>query len=194
MKTEGLGQQMGQVGCDQAREQEGGGGGRECAGGAATTTDSREQNFEQLADGEGFPISEVGLAKHLGVARSVLKSIRKNLKKGGDWEVMGKEVRWSEEAALGAARALRATREPEPETNVSMAPLVNEDRPNLESLKVVKLLVNPHMVQAARKNGEVVMVNVVHSRNFKRGMEFRAAPDGVTWRLVGRTPRYPGRW
>jgi hypothetical protein len=165
------------------------------AGGGPRSTDSLSQNLGQRADGEAFPVSEVGLAKTLGVDRSVLKSIRKNLKKGVDWETVGKQVLWSQASALALAERLTATQGGETEKNALLAQLVNGEVAAFATLKVVKLLVNPHMVLAAQKNGEVVNVNVVHSRNFKRGMEFRAeqGADGH-WRLVGRTPRYPGRW
>jgi len=58
---------------------------------------------------------------------------------------------------------------------------------------------NPHIIEAVRKDngGESVRVRVRDNANFLPGMEIRARPDEQypdVWALVGRTPRYRGRW
>jgi hypothetical protein len=58
---------------------------------------------------------------------------------------------------------------------------------------------NPHIIEAVTKdNGsESVRVRVRDNKNFLLGMEIRARQDEEypdVFALVGRTPRYRGRW
>jgi hypothetical protein len=82
------------------------------------------------------------------------------------------------------ARLSRSVREPEP---ISLL---------ITSLRPPK---NPHIIEAVTKdNGsESVGVRVHDNKNFLPGMEIRARPDEEypdVFVLVGRTPRYRGRW
>jgi hypothetical protein len=84
----------------------------------------------------------------------------------------------------GKARLSQSVREPEP---ISL--LITSIRPPK----------NPHIIEAVRKDngGESVRVRVRNNQNFLPGMEIRARPSEEypdVYVLVGRTPRYRGRW
>jgi hypothetical protein len=57
---------------------------------------------------------------------------------------------------------------------------------------------NPHIIEAKRPGSdEILRVRVRDNRNFMPGMEIRARQDEHypdVFVLVGRTPRYRGRW
>lgn len=151
-----------------------------------------------------FPLAEVGLAKSLGVDRSVLRSIRKNLKKGVDWVTAGKSIQWSLEAAQKTALGLGVDfqKHATAVSPVNEARLANDEalmkktEPEKTALvlTVVRRCVNPHVLVAREKNGPEIFVNVVSNANFRAGMEFRGEKTASGFRLVGRTPRFVGRW
>lgn len=150
-----------------------------------------------------YPHTETELRERLGCPRSALRELRKNaaFPQGQFWEVVGHEVRWS---VLGAAKALETlggvTGADASKNAPSEAP-AHAAGPSLERLAVVRAnFPNPRVVLARRENGAEVYVRVPDNRNFVPRMRdgspmtFQAQESAGQWVLVGRAPRWPGRW
>lgn len=142
---------------------------------------------------EAFPHAEVGLAKKMGVRRTVLRTLRASLKKGEDFEVIGKSVQWSEKAAEQAALTLGIALPTLSEKRVPDSP-VNEEPASSERFTVIRRTLNPHLVLCQNADRMLEWVRVPHNRNFTPGLVFNAKKSGAAWELVGRCPRWPGRW
>lgn len=134
-----------------------------------------------------FPHSEIGLAKKLGLPRNHLREARENLKKGADWDTEGKEVVWTHAAAQAMALAIGATLDDPAGKNAGAEATVNE-------FTVAKKCVNTHALWATDKAGKEWLVRVTSNEHFRPGMVFRAEMMQDGWTLVGRCPRFPGRW
>ena len=67
-----------------------------------------------------------------------------------------------------------------------------------EEVEVLKVYpVNRRLVECLRGSGEEVRVNVGDNANFLKGMVLKARPpwgSGRLWVLVGRRPRWRGKW
>ena len=100
---------------------------------------------------------------------------------------------------VAAPSAIR--REPDPtapaEKTAFLDSPVNEagPRPIVEQMQVVRWNIpNRHLIQCARAGGECVFVRVTSNQHFRERMSIRAQLDSDGWTLVGRCPRFPGRW
>ena len=167
--------------------------------------------------------SATDLAQHLGITKTRLRNLTRDLGLSAvtHW-VIGEDARtvfYTPEgvAALHAALALpenadRTHDTPEGEKPAPEAATAHGD-PLTETLTVVSLpkrwpdgsirhLANPRLVLARRADGSVVPVRVSDSRHFapisRDGgpMTLTAAYGGepAPWYLVGRCPRYLGRY
>jgi hypothetical protein len=145
-----------------------------------------------------FPWTEIGLARVLGVSREQLRAFRnEHLAENTDWTTDKKNVRYSEKAAQDAVAFLGAVWTGPAEETPQAVEMVNEDAPKKgwpEDMEVVRRMVNPHLIECQTPAGAKVLVKVTHNENFRPGMNVRAEADGPSWRLVGRCPRFPGRW
>jgi hypothetical protein len=121
---------------------------------------------------------------------------RDKLKPQVDYVVEGRRVMITQSGYVALRSLLGCPESPEEEkTRQSMRepqpiPLV------ISSLRPPK---NPHIIEAVRKDdgGEPLRVRVRNNANFMPGMEIRARQDENypdVFVLVGRTPRYKGRW
>lgn len=150
-----------------------------------------------------YPHSEDDIRLRLGCSRGALRELRKSAEfpQGAFWEVVGKEVRWS---VLGAAKALEllgGVQIADAKENAPSGQPALPGEPVVERVTLVRGgFPNPRVVLARRENGAEVYVRVPDSRNFVPRMRdgspmtFQAREDGGQWVLVGRAPRWPGRW
>lgn len=141
-----------------------------------------------------FPWAEVGLAKMLGVPRGTLRDLRKILQKGVDFEICGKSVQWSEKAAQEAAGHLGASVGAVTPANALLDSPVSKEPAPAHEFMVLKRATNPHMLQCLDKNSAPAWVRVPHNDNFRPRMIIRARHNGNVWELVGRCPRFPGKY
>ena len=139
---------------------------------------------------------EASIAERLGLTRNTLENYRaRELKKKGDWKKIGRAVALSEPALKKLLADLDAS-----ELDCSGC-LVSgngeEPQPEVIELKVARVYPNPRLLLATTNAGELVRVSVQKNRNFRAGMTIKAkAPNGTLsiYRLVGRCPRFPGKW
>ena len=133
------------------------------------------------------------MAEEIGVARKVLVDLRKAvMEPGKDW---GKDGCCIVLTSSGIRRVQEAL-----DIKVELCSRV-EAEDKTEEMDVIKSgMINRKVVQCRRDNGEEVIVRVKDSKNFRRVMsngrtmrlKARLTKDG--WFMVGRCPRYPGRW
>lgn len=171
-----------------------GGGGFDDAPAPAPIREPADGNFQQNG------LSEIGLARSLGVPRGDIAAIRKRaLKNGADWLKNGREIIFTGRGveAICAALGLDPTTVAAPAEKTGSAEPDSQD----EVVEVVRsTFLNRRVIQGRRKNGELIMIQVASSANFRprlangRPMTLRVQPDGLLWNLVGRCPRFPGRW
>ena len=141
---------------------------------------------------------EAKLAKALGISRPEFKKLRKSLLEfETDWQMLGNQVVITEAgllklrvhlAAVGITGMAIATF---PETQVDHKPVDNGD----VELVVKQVYPNPRLLLCHFPGGIQVRVRVPRNDNFRPKMTIKARKltDGF-YELVGRCPRYPGRW
>lgn len=161
-------------------------------------------------------MTEEALAKTLGVDREVVKRERPYAGTGGV-RVNGKAIEWSAEAAtalavkLGINDLIFQKNAPPAAVAPSAGPEKNAaPADGIETLTVASApacngrhFANPNIIKARRDNGEVVCVRVMDSGkyqptlwNSKEPMTIKAkkSPGGNWWELIGREPRWRGRF
>lgn len=141
-------------------------------------------------------IEEATLAVLLGVDRGVLKKIRPHLPAGAVKEKTGGAVVWEKSAAVNEAMklglAFQWPGEPVPEKSAA----------TVERVTVVRTPPNRHIVTCRRPSGEEIHVRVVDNRKYVpvgldgKPMTLEATKNsmGNWWNLVGREPRWRGRF
>jgi len=128
--------------------------------------------------------SEIDLSEELGIDRNVLRQWRSE---GGisGWEKVGNKICYTESGESEAREKLKD----EISVNEISEPLdVNEP----QEMVITKVPFNPNLVIC----GEVY-VRVSSNKNFLTGMKVKARPpatDGKVWVMLGRTPRWRGKW
>ncbi len=138
-----------------------------------------------------YPWAEIGLAKKLGVSRQMLAEKRAQFTEGDHWQTCGKSIQWTQDAAEALAAGLGLKLSPPPRLDSP----VNEASPLIESVSVTRFrFVNPRVLYARRENREEVAVFVPSNKNFRAGMTLKAQKTDTGWHLVGRCPRFPGKW
>jgi hypothetical protein len=163
---------------------------------------------------EVFPHAERELAAALGIAHDVLKEVRvQRLARATDWELVAGIVRYS---AAGRAKALAALKiaevPPAPPEAVTPAPgeknasarpaagadsAANDGPPARGAVRELVCLgtVRNRRVIRARDGAREVWVRVKDSKNFRPKLRLPARHLGDDrWELVGRCPRYPGKF
>jgi hypothetical protein len=166
-------------------------------------------------------ISEETCAVKLGLKRDVMTSMRgEHLVEGDDWTVQNRRVMITES---GMEKLLEAVGISRPEQNPVLPESQNEQQPDqpqpspAEALpqnrqevlsppkptEVTLIIAKPpprnrYIIEAVPKDGgEMVRVRVHDNQNFLPGMEIEARPDEAysdVFVLIGRCPRYRGRW
>ena len=121
-----------------------------------------------------------------------------HLKPRVDYVKEKKQVMITEKGYV-ALRGLLGCPESPNEEKARLSRSVRETEPISLLITSLRPPMNPHIVEATRKDngGESVRVRVRDNANFLPGMEIRARPDEEypdVFVLVGRTPRYLGRW
>ena len=139
---------------------------------------------------------EEAFAVALGLKREKLSSLRKeHLEEGEHWGKVSGRITYrvgGEVKMRGVVALLLGIEEKEV--------VVDEEigREELEDLEVLRVFpVNRRLVECGRDNGEVVRVTVGDNVNFLKGMVLKARPpwgSGRLWVLVGRRPRWRGKW
>lgn len=137
-----------------------------------------------------FSFRESDLAKQIGVRRTKIVELRiKLLKRGEDWDKRGVTIGYTKEGAKKIIKEFlppHLTIEPVPfdETDIVEAKVIRANYPNR------------HVVLASTNGHEPFLIKVHDSTNFKPGMTIksRKVPGEVLPLIVGRCPRYPGRW
>lgn len=140
---------------------------------------------------EKFPVTQQTLLRKIGVGSSQLKAVRtQKFLQGIDWTIDKKVVRWTAQAALRAAEILTGVTQPEKE---NAAPVNVE--PSHELVTVTRWRIpNRFLIECAFANGVRFYLRVNNNTNFREGMTVHAHLDSDGWTLVGRCPRFPGRW
>ena len=156
-------------------------------------------------------IAERTLAADLGLSRETLLAWRTTeLQEGRHWVRVGRDVRYLGEGveavrgllqrdlAKSAETALPQPQAPDP-TADTPSPAIELPAPALDPrsdlLTVVSLPRNPRLVLARTLAGALVRVRVRSSEHFVPGMQLRAQQEaGDVWCLIGRCPRWKGRW
>lgn len=129
--------------------------------------------------------SEIELCEELGMERRTIREIRKDALSANLWTKLGNRIVYTAEGehALRNQIQKRLSSEELPE------PLeVNESR----TLQITKIPLNPRMVIC-----DDIRVKVRDNRNFLKGMEVKARPpvgDGRVWVMIGRCPRWRGKY
>lgn len=145
-----------------------------------------------------YPHVERELSEGLGLPLDTLKGIRsEQLVRSKHWELVGNEIRYTDEGkkialmATGAALPVEPVAEPpSPTPPASSGPQIGEVR----TLTCFRTYRNPHLVEA-RDGDEVAWVRVRSNRKFKQGMEIKARYLGrERWAIEGRGPRFNGKY
>jgi hypothetical protein len=194
----------------------GGGGEGLGAGGPVNDTDRPAENLSgsvlPLPPVEFAPavewVAEIGLAKKMGVDRSVLRVIReRELAEGTDWVHRGKGLYLTQKAArrvaalVGVSPAEKgaAAEDPhlpaEPAATEAAAPPPMLQDPGMVTLVATSGCANPHIVMAVDAFGQPCRVRVRDNRNITAGMELPCVlEEGNLYRLRRACPRFRGRW
>ena len=139
---------------------------------------------------------EEAFAVALGLKREKLSSLRKeHLKEGEHWGRLKGRITYrvgGEVKMRGVVALLLGIEEKED--------VVDEEigREEPEEMEVVRVFpINRRLVEWERVTGEKVRVTVGDNVNFLKGMVLKARPpwgSGRLWVMVGRKPRWRGRW
>lgn len=140
---------------------------------------------------------ESAFAVVLGLKRPQLRALRqKHLVKGIDWAMRGGKVTYylrGEEKVRVVVSSIIGVDEGDFEVDESLG---LEDRSERMEVRQV-FPINRRLVECRLSNGDGVRVNVGDNANFVVGMELKARPHwgaGRLWVLVGRRPRWRGKW
>jgi hypothetical protein len=144
-------------------------------------------------------LTEAWLSEETGVPRERLREIREKNLSAADWrkgtrgqivwELTGLD-RASVEIIEFAGIIEKITGGPEGARRALAGVTVLEAR-------VVRKFGNPQLIEARGQSGELFRVKVHSSKNFTAGMCIKVRPPkvlGSPWVLVGRSPRWPGRF
>ena len=139
---------------------------------------------------------EEAFAVALGLKRKKLSSLRKeHLKEGEHWGRLKGRItyRVGGEVKMRGVVALLLGIE---EKDIVVDEEIGREEP--EEMEVVRVFpINRRLVECERVTGEKVRVTVGDNVNFLKGMVLKARPpwgSGRLWVMVGRKPRWRGRW
>ena len=145
---------------------------------------------------EEIPESE--LAKRLGISRDSVAGHRKRaLTRGEDWRKAGRVIVYTKTGAERLIRLVGVTTPPDEEKSPSAA---SNEHSKEELTFIQGNYPNRRIIKAKRKSGELVMVRVKSSKNFRpndhRGepMTLPARQESGIWVITRPLPRWPGKW
>lgn len=160
-----------------------------------------------------FPHVERELAEAYGLAPDALKQVRHTLQRGAHWDLVKGLVCYNDagrtalETALGIASQKNPPADPAPTPPTAQGPA--DSPPNtaaapkkfaqpaageVRTLVAVAKVRNRRILKA-RDQDRVAWVRVKDSKNFRPGMQLQAAfISGEQWELVGRCPRWNGKY
>jgi len=144
---------------------------------------------------EGW-MKEGQVASYLGVSRAWLRKARFDVPCGAHEALrrVGKTFYWSPAGVNTLRRQVRGESLDSPAPEKTQA-ADNERTPEPERFTVLKLFANRHLLLAEDAHGSSVRVRVSDSSNFMPKMVIKARQiEGDLYELVGRAPRYRGRW
>jgi len=177
--------------------------------------------FRRLVGGGTTPAAfrhaERDLAKKLGLGHELLTAARaEHLRRGRDWEMVGGLVQYSDagqERILAALKIQPPAATPTPpapadsaantapkaqKITPAAAPWVAPARGDVRELVCVRVPLNRRVVEcrsAAPGGPDVAWVRVKDNHNFRAGLRLPARYlEGDRWELVGRCPRWPGKF
>ena len=129
--------------------------------------------------------SEIELSEELGMDRRTIREMRMNALSADLWTKLGNRIVYTAEGEHALRnqiqKSLSSDELPEPV-------VVNESR----TLKISKIPLNPNIVIC-----DDIRVRVRSNKNFLKGMELKARPpagDGRVWVMLGRCPRWRGKY
>ena len=145
-------------------------------------------------------ITEEELSHRIGVSRGVLRELREaefGTPEDGFWRRIGRIIHYTEKGAQSALEHVKK--------GLSNDVTVDDEKLLKGPLEEIVTFVkggfgNQQIIQAKRKNGEIINVRVGDSSNFRlrlingEPMVFPATKEKYGWVLKGRPPRAPGRW
>lgn len=154
---------------------------------------------------------ESKLSEKLGISRDELVAIRRQLlqKKQEHWKMLGRELVISRAgvdlllasliektgAGIDLSKILSCA-VPQQSTTSKAAPPPQKN--GEVELTVKRLYPNDRLLLATHpETQEQLRVSVPSNANFRPAMKLKARPQGdprQPWKLVGRCPRFPGRW
>jgi hypothetical protein len=141
--------------------------------------------------------TEQELSDRLGVSRAILKKMRGELL-ADDWSADGRSIRYTEEGVAAIVGLLEKNAGGEPTLTATVSDALAGGPGALVRLTASRKPVNPKILlcHVGEKNaGPEVRCRVRSTVNFFRGMVFSAKHvEGTLYELVGRCPRFPGRW
>ena len=150
-----------------------------------------------MSEHEDQWIEEEELAARAGVTREFLKKMRAEQPPGTTGRADNKAIIWQKNAARNALVAFGVPFELDPPPEPIRARVVLPER-----VTVIYCPVNRHIVICQRAGGQRVNVRVVDNRKYcpklatgePMTLEAIQNPVGSWWNLVGREPRWSGRW
>lgn len=145
---------------------------------------------------EEIPESE--LTKRLGISRDSIAGLRKrSLTRGEDWSKAGRVIVYTKS---GAERLIKLAGISIPPDEKKLSTAATNGHSEEELTFIRGGFTNRRIIQAKRKNGELVSVRVRSTKNFTPNdhlgfpMTFPARRDGGVWVLTRPLPRWRGKW
>ena len=143
-------------------------------------------------------VRESELAKRLGISRDSVAAHRKrSLTRGEDWRKGGRVIVYTKSGAERLIKLVGVTIPP----GEKKSPTAATNGHSEETLTFIQgNFPNRRIIKAKRKSGELVMVRVRSSKNFRpndhRGepMTLPARRESGIWVLTRPLPRWPGKW
>lgn len=164
-----------------------------------------------MSSTEPILVPEEELANRVGADRSLMRAWRKSLDEGRDWRTENRRIMFTPEGAKKIVeRAARELAQDAPqatggglgmaggEDGPPLQALLDQPRPERAQMVVISKPMNTKIVLCKKivAAGPVLeRVRVQASANFLPGMKLTALHEqGTVWTLVGRCPRWRGRW
>lgn len=140
-------------------------------------------------------MNEKNLAIHLGISRAWLRQARFHVPGGHEvFRRCGKTMFWSPAGVNTLRSMVHGEALLAPVTEKTPAAAVQVPPPT-ERFTVLKLVPNRHLLLASDALGSTVRVRVRDNTNFMPEMVIQVRLiQGDLYELVGRGPRYRGRW
>lgn len=129
--------------------------------------------------------SEKVLSEELGMDRKTLRALRMDALSADSWTKESNQIVYTAEGEHELRNVIQRKLASE-----ALSPPLEEKEPKM--LTITKIPLNRKMVIC-----DEIRVRVSSNKNFLRGMQLKARPpvgDNKVWVMVGRCPRWRGRW